>query len=107
MEVSTRALFIQDKEDDIHVGVKSTALYMGDKTKIWLSGFSAVVVSCFTLTGVMAEQAWPYYLGLGVVGTHLFKQVRILIVRIYSACIPDLLNYPCVLLFIILNHQSS
>ncbi|KAL3675670.1 hypothetical protein R1sor_025618 [Riccia sorocarpa] len=59
----------QDKEDDQKIGVKSTALKFGDKTKIWLAGFSATCISSLTLAGANAD--------LGVVASacHLAWQV--------------------------------
>ena len=41
----------QDKDDDIVVGIKSTALLFGANTKAWLSGFAASSVSFLGLTG--------------------------------------------------------
>ena len=41
----------QDKDDDIVVGIKSTALLFGDNTKLWLAGFAASSVGLLGLTG--------------------------------------------------------
>ena len=59
----------------MQIGVKSTALYLQEGAKPWLAGFSSVMVSCLTLTGVMADQTWPYFLGVGGVAAHLAHQV--------------------------------
>ncbi|XP_077247109.1 polyprenyltransferase 1 isoform X2 [Tasmannia lanceolata] len=45
----------QDKEDDLKVGVKSTALRFGDLTKNWISGFGIVCISSLALSGFNAE----------------------------------------------------
>ena len=45
----------QDKDDDIVVGIKSTALLFGVNTKAWLSGFAASSVSFLGLTGESDE----------------------------------------------------
>ena len=45
----------QDKDDDIVVGIKSTALLFGVNTKAWLSGFAASSVSFLALTGESDE----------------------------------------------------
>eukprot|EP00111_Clytia_hemisphaerica_P015921 TCONS_00047064-protein len=65
----------QDKVDDIQVGVKSTALFMGDRTKMWLTGFSTTMVGCLTMVGLMSEQCWPYYASLAGISTHLAWQI--------------------------------
>ena len=54
--------FTQDKDDDVLIGVKSTALLFGDQTKPWLTGFSVVMLSSLVLAGMNSDQAWPYYL---------------------------------------------
>ncbi|CAL8348104.1 unnamed protein product [Lota lota] len=65
----------QDKEDDVNVGVKSTALMFGEQTKPWLTGFSAAMMAGLTLAGVNAEQTLPYYLTLSSVAVHLAHQI--------------------------------
>uniref|UniRef100_A0A1I7Z7D1 4-hydroxybenzoate polyprenyltransferase, mitochondrial n=1 Tax=Steinernema glaseri TaxID=37863 RepID=A0A1I7Z7D1_9BILA len=65
----------QDKSDDIMIGVKSTALRMGDNTPYWLTGFSAATVAGFGLSGYMAGQAWPFYVALSGTAAHLLWQV--------------------------------
>ncbi|CAN6556777.1 unnamed protein product [Malus baccata var. baccata] len=44
----------QDKEDDLKVGVKSTALKFGDSTKKWITGFGIVCLSSLALSGYNA-----------------------------------------------------
>ncbi|XWS63324.1 hypothetical protein CRYUN_Cryun06bG0085400 [Craigia yunnanensis] len=51
----------QDKEDDIKVGVKSTALRFGDSIKEWTAGFGIVCISSLALSGFNADIGWPYY----------------------------------------------
>ncbi|PQP94376.1 4-hydroxybenzoate polyprenyltransferase mitochondrial isoform X1 [Prunus yedoensis var. nudiflora] len=45
----------QDKEDDLKVGVKSTALRFGDSTKEWITGFGIMCISSLALSGYNAE----------------------------------------------------
>ncbi|KAL9973843.1 hypothetical protein ACROYT_G020349 [Oculina patagonica] len=66
----------QDKTDDILIGVKSTALLFGDQTKVWLTGFSALMLSSLALVGLNSEQTWPYFAGLGCVASHLTWQIK-------------------------------
>ncbi|XP_068461380.1 4-hydroxybenzoate polyprenyltransferase, mitochondrial [Clinocottus analis] len=65
----------QDKEDDIKVGVKSTALRFHEQTKPWLSGFMVAMMSGLVVTGVNAEQTLPYYAVLSTVAVHLTHQI--------------------------------
>lgn len=48
----------QDKEDDLKVGVKSTALRFGDSTKHWISGFGAACIGSLALSGYNADLGW-------------------------------------------------
>ncbi|XP_047446864.1 4-hydroxybenzoate polyprenyltransferase, mitochondrial [Mugil cephalus] len=65
----------QDKEDDVKVGVKSTALKFQEQTKPWLSGFTVAMLSGLVVAGVNAEQTLPYYAVLTTVGVHLAHQI--------------------------------
>ncbi|XP_017408551.1 4-hydroxybenzoate polyprenyltransferase, mitochondrial isoform X1 [Vigna angularis] len=66
----------QDKEDDLKVGVKSTALRFGDSTKEWITGFGIACVGGLALSGFNAEIAgWPYYASLAAASGHLGWQI--------------------------------
>uniref|UniRef100_A0ABK9MM37 4-hydroxybenzoate polyprenyltransferase, mitochondrial n=1 Tax=Glossina morsitans morsitans TaxID=37546 RepID=A0ABK9MM37_GLOMM len=65
----------QDKKDDLQIGVKSTALRFGDDTKVWLSAFTAAMLSGLTLVGFSCDQTLPYYASLSLVGAHIVHQI--------------------------------
>ncbi|XP_068577151.1 4-hydroxybenzoate polyprenyltransferase, mitochondrial [Cebidichthys violaceus] len=65
----------QDKEDDMKIGVKSTALRFHEQTKPWLSGFMVAMMSGLVVAGVNAEQTLPYYAVLSTVAVHLTYQI--------------------------------
>lgn len=65
----------QDKDDDMKVGVKSTALRFGDKTKEWVAGFGLACISSLGLCGYNADIGWPYYACLAVASGHLTWQI--------------------------------
>ncbi len=59
----------QDKEDDALVGVKSSALKLGARTKPWLAAFYAAAWALMLGAGLAAGLGWPFYLGMaGVAG---------------------------------------
>ncbi|WP_422071810.1 4-hydroxybenzoate octaprenyltransferase [Tranquillimonas rosea] len=73
----------QDKEDDVLIGVKSTALLFGSATRRWLIGFSAATVSLMGLAVLLAlvGPAGPLTLAVAfgapwAMGWHLFWQIR-------------------------------
>ncbi len=65
----------QDKEDDVMIGVKSTALLFAENTKIWLGAFYGIMILFMTACFVMAGASWPAYLGLALAGMHMGWQI--------------------------------
>ncbi|CAI0416267.1 unnamed protein product [Linum tenue] len=66
----------QDKEDDLKVGVKSTALRFGDSTKLWITGFGIACVSSLAVSGFNADLGWPYYVSLAAASGQLAWQIQ-------------------------------
>ncbi|XWS63388.1 hypothetical protein CRYUN_Cryun06bG0092600 [Craigia yunnanensis] len=65
----------QDKEDDIKVGVKSTALKFGDSSKEWTTGFAIACIGSLALSGYNAAIGWPYYVFLAAASGQLAWQI--------------------------------
>lgn len=66
----------QDKEDDLLIGVKSTALRLGAATPGWLAGFFAAAFACFTAAAILAGTGAAAYIGLGAAGLLAIMQLR-------------------------------
>jgi len=54
----------QDKEDDLRIGVKSSAIALGSHTRPWLFAFYAVAVALWAAAGLMARLGIPFWAGL-------------------------------------------
>ena len=65
----------QDKEDDVLIGVKSTALLFGAQTKPWLAGFYIITTGLLALAGTLAGLAWPFFLLLVIAAAQLAWQI--------------------------------
>ena len=65
----------QDKEDDVMIGVKSTALRFGSETHTWLSGFYAAAVLFAALAGAFAGLGVGFWLGLMAYTGHFVWQL--------------------------------
>ncbi len=65
----------QDKQDDLLIGVKSTALRLGDATRPWLAGFYAATMLLLAASGYAAGVGWAFYALLLIAGGHLAWQV--------------------------------
>ena len=65
----------QDKEDDILVGVKSTALKLGAQSRRWIAGFYIAAVAFFAAAGVADGRDWPFFTALALGALQLAWQV--------------------------------
>jgi 4-hydroxybenzoate polyprenyltransferase len=65
----------QDKEDDILVGVKSTALKLGANSRPWLAGFYIAALALFAAAGAADGLGWPFFVALGLGAAQLAWQV--------------------------------
>ncbi|OCH90722.1 4-hydroxybenzoate polyprenyl transferase [Obba rivulosa] len=63
----------QDKDDDVQVGVRSTALLFGEYTRPILSGLSATSISLITYAGYLNGQGLPFYVGTGLAAIQLAR----------------------------------
>lgn len=77
----------QDKVEDVLLGIKSTAIKFGEKTKLWLSGFSATMISGLVATGLQCDQTWPYYTSVGLIAAHLATQLYTLNINNQTDCL--------------------
>jgi 4-hydroxybenzoate polyprenyltransferase len=65
----------QDKQDDILIGVKSTALRFGPTTKIWLWGFYGAAFFMFLTAGMLAKVGILFYPLMVFAAAHLIHQI--------------------------------
>jgi 4-hydroxybenzoate polyprenyltransferase len=68
----------QDKEDDLLVGLKSTALRLGEATPRWLTAFYAGAVLMWALAGALAGARLGFFLALALASIQLAWQVATL-----------------------------
>ncbi len=77
----------QDKEDDLIVGVKSSALRLGRGTRPWLFGFYAVTTLLLMAAGWAAGLGWPYFVGVALGAVHLSWQANMVDVDNAKDCL--------------------
>ena len=66
----------QDREDDLLIGIKSTALLFGDRTKPMLASFYAVAAVLIAAAGLMAGGRMIFAIGVIAFAAHLAWQVQ-------------------------------
>jgi len=65
----------QDKADDIEIGVKSTALRFGARSKQWIAGFALVTLAGVGLAFWTAGAGWPSFAALALLAGHFAWQI--------------------------------
>uniref|UniRef100_A0A7E4UP68 4-hydroxybenzoate polyprenyltransferase, mitochondrial n=1 Tax=Panagrellus redivivus TaxID=6233 RepID=A0A7E4UP68_PANRE len=65
----------QDKDDDILVGIKSTALRFADNWRPWMGGFSTAFIGGLAATGLVNGQTWPFFAAVAASSGHLAWQL--------------------------------
>jgi 4-hydroxybenzoate polyprenyltransferase len=77
----------QDREDDALIGIKSTALLFGDRTKPILAIFYGVATVLIGLAGALAGAGALFFLGLAAFAAHLGWQITRLDIRDPGLCL--------------------
>lgn len=65
----------QDKEDDLLIGVKSTALKLGDRTRPALVFFYGACAALLAASGWLAGLGWAGWVGILLFSAHLARQI--------------------------------
>jgi 4-hydroxybenzoate polyprenyltransferase len=68
----------QDKEDDLVVGLKSTALRFGNATRWWLCGFYGATLGSLIVAGWLVDAGIWFYGGMAVAAVHIGWQIATL-----------------------------
>jgi 4-hydroxybenzoate polyprenyltransferase len=66
----------QDTEDDALIGIKSTALLFGDRTRPMLAIFYGLAVVLIGVALWLAGAHWPAWIGVAVFAAHLVWQIQ-------------------------------
>jgi 4-hydroxybenzoate polyprenyltransferase len=66
----------QDKEDDVLIGVKSTALHFGENTKGWLIGFFILALILIAAALWLAGASFIAHMGVGFAALHAGWQIK-------------------------------
>jgi 4-hydroxybenzoate polyprenyltransferase len=77
---------LQDLEDDIKVGIKSTAIQLQHQMKPMLLLFSCLSILGFGWTGYLLQLTYPYFLSIGCVWIYFLEQIYRLDPRNVQLC---------------------
>jgi 4-hydroxybenzoate polyprenyltransferase len=77
----------QDREDDALIGIKSTALLFGDRTRAMLMIFYGLALVLIGLAGVLCDAGVLFWLGLAAFAAQLCRQIARLDIRDPALCL--------------------
>jgi 4-hydroxybenzoate polyprenyltransferase len=77
----------QDSEDDALIGIKSTALLFGARTRPALVVFYGLAVALIAVAFALADARWPAWLGLITFAAHLAWQIARLRIEDPALCL--------------------
>lgn len=77
----------QDREDDMMIGIKSTALLFQERTQPMLASFYAAAVVLITIAGLMAGGGAIFLIGMVIFAAHLAWQVMRLDINDPAHCL--------------------
>ena len=81
-----------DRDDDLRVGVKSTAILFGDLDKAFVGLFQAVTLIALAMVAQRLELGWPFFIGLLGAGATFGWQQWLIAGRSREGCFRAFLN---------------
>ncbi|GFO71716.1 4-hydroxybenzoate polyprenyltransferase [Bathymodiolus japonicus methanotrophic gill symbiont] len=81
-----------DKEDDLKIGVKSTAILFGNKDREIMAGLQIIILLLLILVGSMQGLSWIYYVALFCASGFFIYQQKLIFCRDKADCFKAFLN---------------
>jgi 4-hydroxybenzoate polyprenyltransferase len=81
-----------DRDDDLKIGVKSTAILFGDQDRVITGALQILTLYALYLVGQAFTLGWVFYLSLGVVAGLFGYQQWLIRFRERTACFKAFLN---------------
>jgi 4-hydroxybenzoate polyprenyltransferase len=81
-----------DKDDDLKIGVKSTAILFGKHDRLIIGLLQLVIIGLLITVGIMIQAGTAYYLGVGVAAMLFVYQQKLIFHREKSLCFQAFLN---------------
>lgn len=75
-----------DRQDDIKIGVKSTALWLGEWDRFFLTILQVLMTGLLIIIGLVFKLGVPYYLSIGFAGLWFIRQQILIRERNPIAC---------------------
>jgi 4-hydroxybenzoate polyprenyltransferase len=67
-----------DRDDDLKIGVKSTAILFGSYDRLWIGVLQFITIGCLAIMGTLLQLPWPFWVGAGCVALMFIYHQRLL-----------------------------
>ena len=81
-----------DKEDDLKIGIKSTAILFGDYDREIMAFLQLIILGLLVYIGIMQQLSWIYYSALGLGSLFFIYQQKLIFDRNKADCFKAFLN---------------
>ncbi|QSB01383.1 4-hydroxybenzoate octaprenyltransferase [Methylomonas sp. EFPC1] len=81
-----------DIDDDLKIGVKSTAILFGKRVREITAGLQVVIIGLLLTVGIMQQLSWPYYAGLLIASGLAVYQQKLIFHFDKPSCFKAFLN---------------
>ena len=81
-----------DKDDDLKIGVKSTAILFGTKDREIIAGFQLMILCLLYSIGQLQQLDWPYDIGLTIAAGLSIYQQQLIFHRKKNDCFKAILK---------------
>jgi 4-hydroxybenzoate polyprenyltransferase len=81
-----------DRDDDLKIGVKSTAILFGDLDRVLIGIIQLLVVVSLLMVGLQLKMLWPFYLGLAVASGLAAYEQKLIVGRSKEGCFKAFLH---------------
>jgi len=81
-----------DKEDDLKIGIKSTAILFGDYDREIMAVLQLIILGLLAYVGIMQQLSWIYYAALGFGSLFFIYQQKLIFNRNRADCFKAFLN---------------
>lgn len=75
-----------DRDDDLKIGVKSTAILFGRYDRLWIGVLQLITIGCFVIIGTLLQLPWPFWGGAGCMALMFIYHQRLLKTPTREAC---------------------
>ena len=78
---------LQDKAEDSIIGVKSSAIALGDKPNKWIGAFYTLSICFLCIAGLFSNAGWPLWIAISICAVHFLWQTWSLLPNNSNNCL--------------------